>query len=80
MLTDAAIRRLKTGPKLKKADSLGLYLLVQPSGSRLWRLNYRFAGLQKTLALGTYPDVSLSEAANAVIRRSAYRGRAPTPA
>jgi len=63
MLTDAAIRRIKPGLKpFKKADSLGLYMLVQPSGSQLWRLNYTFAGRQRTLALGVYPQVSLSDA------------------
>lgn len=34
-----------------------MYLLVQPSGSKLWRLNYRHGGKRKTLALGVYPDV-----------------------
>ena len=37
------------------ADSDGLYLLVQANGSKLWRMNYRYAGRQKTLALGVYP-------------------------
>ena len=66
MLTDAAIRRIKHEPKpFKRADALGLYLLIRPSGSRLWRMNYRFEGRQKTLALGVYPDVGLSEAREA---------------
>src|ERR1700694_4032674 len=66
MLTDAAIRRIQPGPKpFKKADALGLYMLIQPSGSRLWRLNYTVAGRQKTLALGVYPEISLSEARQA---------------
>jgi integrase len=63
MLTDAAIRRIKPRAKaFKVADALGLYLLIQPSGSKLWRMNYRFAGRQRTLALGVYDDVSLAEA------------------
>ena len=33
-----------------------MYLMVMPNGSRYWRMNYRFAGRAKTLALGTYPD------------------------
>src|SRR3546814_20346639 len=37
-------------------------LLVMPSGGRLWRMNYRFEGRQKTLAFGSYPDVSLAKA------------------
>src|SRR5262249_40211458 len=38
------------------------HVLVQPTGSKLWRLAYRFAGKQKTLALGIYPAVSLADA------------------
>jgi integrase len=40
----------------------GLHVLIQPTGSKLWRLAYRFAGKQKTLAIGVYPTVSLEEA------------------
>jgi hypothetical protein len=62
-LSDAACRAAKQGPKLKKlSDGGGLQLWVQPSGSKLWRLAYRFAGKQKLLALGIYPEVSLAEA------------------
>ena len=39
-------------------------MLVQPNGIKLWRLAYRFAGRQKTLALGAYPTVSLADARN----------------
>jgi integrase len=46
----------------KMADERGLFLLVQPSGARLWRLKYRFRGIEKKLALGRYPDISLKEA------------------
>src|SRR5205807_1859159 len=46
----------------KLSDGGGLHLLVQPTGSRLWRLAYRYGGKQKTLALGSYPTVSLAEA------------------
>ena len=46
----------------KLADGGGLYLLVNPDGSKYWRMAYRFADKQKTLALGVYPDVSLSNA------------------
>lgn len=63
MLTDTAIKALKTTQKnLKKADSGGLFLLVQPNGSKLWRLAYRFDGKQKLLAGGSYPTVSLAAA------------------
>lgn len=62
-LTDTACRNAKPGPKPRKmADAGNLYLLVQPTGSRLWRWNYRFDGKQKTMAFGKYPEVSLSEA------------------
>lgn len=46
----------------KVADEHGLYLQVQPSGARLWRLKFRFRGIEKKLALGQYPEVSLKEA------------------
>jgi hypothetical protein len=39
------------------ADALGLYLLVTPSGGKLWRYKYRFQGLQKEMSYGKYPDV-----------------------
>lgn len=44
------------------ADRGGLYLLVAPTGGKLWRWRYRFEGKEKQMALGKYPDVSLSEA------------------
>ena len=47
---------------LKKADERGLYLLVTPSGRKLWRYKYRHGGKEKLLALGAYPDVSLADA------------------
>lgn len=46
----------------KLTDGGGMYLLVNPDGSKYWRMSYRFAGKQKTLALGVYPDVTLSAA------------------
>jgi integrase len=46
----------------KVSDSGGLYMFVQPSGQRYWRLAYRWSGKQKTMALGVYPDVSLADA------------------
>lgn len=52
----------ETGRVLKLADGQGLYLLAKPSGTRCWRLKYRFAGKEKLLALGVYPEVSLKEA------------------
>ena len=62
-LSDIAIRNAKPRPKpYKMADALGLFLLVQPSGGKLWRLKYRVEGREKKLGFGTYPDVSLSDA------------------
>lgn len=62
-LTDAKLRALKPTDKVQKiSDGGGLYIHVSPAGGKLWRLGYRFAGKQKTLALGKYPDVSLVEA------------------
>lgn len=51
-----------TDNPIKLSDGGGLFLLVQPNGGKYWRLAYRFAGKQKTLALGVYPDVSLQSA------------------
>ena len=62
-LTDTAIRNAKAQPKpYKMADARGLFLLVQPSGGKLWRLKYRIGGKEKKLALGRYPDVCLKDA------------------
>lgn len=61
-LTDTFIRTVKpNGKATKYADGDGMYLLVTPTG-RYWRLDYRFLGKRKTLALGTYPDTSLAKA------------------
>ncbi|HEY8118565.1 MAG TPA: integrase arm-type DNA-binding domain-containing protein [Methylophilaceae bacterium] len=63
MLTDAAIRNAKPKAKpYKMADERGMYLLVQSAGGKLWRFDYRFQGKRKTLALGAYPDVTLTKA------------------
>ncbi|ELE9456948.1 integrase arm-type DNA-binding domain-containing protein [Salmonella enterica] len=62
-LTDAKIRAAKPDEKpYKLADSGNMFLLVHPNGSRYWRLRYRFQGKERTLAIGVYPDVSLSDA------------------
>src|SRR5690606_39273831 len=65
-LTDVAVRSARSRDKAYKlADSGGLYLLVTPAGGRLWRLKYRLHGVEKKLALGKYPDVSLASARKA---------------
>lgn len=62
-LTDTACRNAKPAEKTRKiSDAGGLYLQIEPKGSKLWRMNYRFAGKQKTLAFGKYPEVSLADA------------------
>jgi hypothetical protein len=53
-------------------DARGLYLTVQPNGSKLWRLNYRYLDRQKTLHIGPWPDVSLAAAR---ARRDEARGQ-----
>ncbi len=65
-LTDVKIRSAK--PKAtayRLADAAGLYLLISPSGGKLWRWNYRYDGKQKTISLGKYPDISLADARSA---------------
>lgn len=70
-LTDAAIRKAKPEEKTyKMADGGGMYLEVTPTGSKYWRLKYRFNGKEKRLALGVYPDVPLALARE---RREAAR-------
>ncbi|GLI98522.1 hypothetical protein Sbs19_23400 [Sphingobium sp. BS19] len=59
VLIVTAIRNAKP---YKVADSPGLYLLVNPRGSKLWRIKYRIDGVERKLSLGTYPDISLAEA------------------
>ena len=62
-LSETAIRSAKPEPRPKKlSDGGGLFLLLNPNGSRWWRLKYRFGGKEKQLSLGTYPDVSLKDA------------------
>ncbi|HQX59468.1 MAG: tyrosine-type recombinase/integrase [Rhodoferax sp.] len=62
-LTDTAIKKAKPGAKPSKlSDGKGLYLLVSPAGSKLWRWKYRVLGKEKVLALGAYPAVSLAQA------------------
>lgn len=65
-LTDVQVRNAKPAAKpVKISDGGGLHLLVTPRGSKLWRLAYRYAGKQQTLAIGPYPAVSLEKARQA---------------
>lgn len=62
-LTDIKVRTAKpTDKQYKLTDGNGMHLLIHPNGSRYWRLQYRFGGKQKMLALGVYPEVSLADA------------------
>ncbi|TLS17952.1 MAG: DUF4102 domain-containing protein [Betaproteobacteria bacterium] len=62
-LSDTAIRNLKVPSKPTKiSDDRGLFLLLTPSGGKLWRFKYRFDRKERLLALGRYPDVSLAKA------------------
>ena len=62
-LTDVAIRTARPKEKpYKVADAQGLYLLVNPRGGKLWRVKYRMNGVERKLALGAYPEITLAEA------------------
>jgi integrase len=62
-LTELVVRNAKPQQKpYRLFDSHGLYVEVTPSGSRLWRLKYRYAGKEKRLSFGVHPEVTLKEA------------------
>lgn len=66
MLTDVACRKALPGEKERKLfDERGLYLLIKPSGSKLWRMKYRFADKEKKLSFGRYPEISVTAARQA---------------
>lgn len=63
MLNAKSLEALKVKEKQYKAsDKDGLFVLVTPAGGKLWRIKYRFAGKEKTLSVGQYPEVGLAEA------------------
>lgn len=62
-LTDTEIKKAKSAEKdYKLFDGGGLFLLIKPSGGKLWRLKYLFEGKEKLISLGTYPETTLAEA------------------
>ena len=64
-LNDRQIKNAKptgTGKKAKLFDGGGLYLEITPAGGKIFRLKYRIDGKEKSLTIGKYPAVSLSEA------------------
>ena len=64
-LTAIEVKNAKASNKPRKlSDGGGMFLLVQPNGAKYWKLSYRYGGKQKTLALGVFPDTSLSDARN----------------
>jgi hypothetical protein len=66
-LSDTQCRNAKpaAGKVRKLFDGGGLFLHVAPTGAKHWRLKYRFAGKEKLLALGSYPEVTLLQAREA---------------
>lgn len=83
MLTDILIRKTTApGKPTKLMDERGLYLILTPTGGRWWRFRYGFAGKEKLLSLGTYPDVSLKAAREARddARRALAKGIDPSAA
>ena len=62
-LNDTAIKNAKpTSATQKLKDGGGLFLYVEPNGSKRWRYRFQFEGKEKLLSLGVYPDVTLKEA------------------
>ena len=68
-LSDVKIRAKPPDKPFKLADSKGFYLYVTPTGSKSWRMKYRYAGKETKLALDLYPEVGFSNGA----RRCAIR-------
>ncbi|EER4686868.1 DUF4102 domain-containing protein, partial [Escherichia coli] len=62
-LTARQVETAKPKDKIYKiADGGGLYLQVNPNGSKYWRMKYHYAGKEKKLSFGTYPTITLAEA------------------
>jgi integrase len=82
-LTDAKVRNAQPQAKSYKIyDGEGMFLLVAPSGSKYWRFKYHFAGKEKLLALGVYPEISLGDARErrAQARKTVAGGHNPSEA
>lgn len=62
-LSDLAVKKARPRDRAYKiADERGLYMLVTPQGSKLWRLDFRLEGKRRTMGFGAYPDVELTDA------------------
>ncbi len=71
-LTDIKCKAAKPSPKVQKLfDGKGLYLEIQPSGSKKWRYKYNYLGKEKNITLGSYPEITLQEARDK--HRSAHK-------
>ncbi|MCH8278611.1 MAG: DUF4102 domain-containing protein [Proteobacteria bacterium] len=82
-LTAVAVRQAKPREKpYKLFDARGLFLLINPTGSKLWRIKYKYAGKEKQISFGHFPDVSLVKArdARADARRELTAGVNPSAA
>jgi len=80
-LTDLSIKRALPGPKIiKLSDGGGLQLWITPDGAKRWRVAYRIGKVQKTLAIGVYPEVGLRDARDArdAARRTLAQGKDPS--
>ncbi len=80
-LTDKSVRAVQPREKdYKLADGHGLFLLIRPNGTKLWRLKYRHQGKEKMLSFGQYPDVSLKTARSEATenRKMIVKGICPT--
>jgi len=77
-LTDIQCKNFKPEAKLyKKFDGGGLHLVVNPSGSKLWRLKYNYLGTEKTLSIGSYDAVSLKEAREVALNAKKLLSKIP---
>jgi len=79
-LTDLKLRAAQSAAKpYRLSDGHGLFMLIQPNGSKLWRWKYRFQGEYRLMAFGSYPEISLADArsAHAAARVLLLRGTDP---
>jgi hypothetical protein len=68
-LTDTAVRNAQPGEKRRKIfDGGGLYLYLSTTGHRSWRFKYRFAGKEKHLLFGRYPEISVKMARDMLLQ------------
>ena len=82
-LKDVHVRNAKPKAKIYRLfDGGGLYLEITPAGGTYWRYKYRYAGKEKRLALGIYPDLGLADAreCHAEARKALAKGRDPSAA